>query len=252
MSMSKENEMIQEQQEKKLAQSEAVIGLLTDRGILPDAGIDNEKIREARKEKQKNTYHNTMMLLQHYRTVVWLLECFPENVASELEKPFEGLDTLLEQVDLEMSWGNRKLESRMEGIRKSRLLLDRVNEALTVLKKKPEDGERLYQLIYLTYIAPEKLTHKELLYRLDLSSRHYYRLRQQAVAILSIRLWAAPDSAVDVWLGMGALIEGMGGKSHVTKLAQNWHTAADDMQMQKVYSGIVQKWEKPMGQRTNQ
>ncbi len=39
MSMSKENEMIQEQQEKKLAQSEAVIGLLTDRGILPDAGI---------------------------------------------------------------------------------------------------------------------------------------------------------------------------------------------------------------------
>ena len=69
MSMSKENEMIQEQQEKKQAQSEAVIGLLTDRGILPDATIDNEKIREARKEKQKNTYHNTMMLLQHYRTV---------------------------------------------------------------------------------------------------------------------------------------------------------------------------------------
>ena len=37
----------------------------------------------------------------------------------------------------------------MEGIQKSRLLLDRVNEALTVLKKKPENGERLYQLIYL-------------------------------------------------------------------------------------------------------
>lgn len=63
MSMSKENEMIQEQQEKKQAQSEAVIGLLTNRGILPDAGIDNEKVREARKEKRKNTYHNTLMLL---------------------------------------------------------------------------------------------------------------------------------------------------------------------------------------------
>lgn len=35
-------------------------------------------------------------------------------------------------------------------------------------------------------------------------------------------------------------------------MAQNWHTAADDMQMKKVYSGIVQKWEKPTGQRTNQ
>lgn len=198
-----------EQQEKMQVQSDAMIDLLTDRGILPDTGIDNEKVREARKEKQKNTYHNTMMLLQHYRTIVWLFECFPENVAKELEKPFEGVDTLLEQVDLEVSWGNRKLESRLEGIQKSRLLLDRVNEALTVLKKKPENGERLYQLIYLTYIAPEKLSHHELLYRLDMSSRHYYRLRQQAITILSIRLWAAPDSDVDVWLEMVALIEGL-------------------------------------------
>ena len=206
MSANKESERIQEQQEKKQVQSEAVIDLLTNRGILPDAGIDDEKVREARKEKQKNTYHNTMMLLQHYRTIVWLLECFPENVASDLEKPFEGLDTLLEQVDLEVSWGNRKLESRLEGVKKSRLLLDRVNEALTVLKKKPENGERLYQLIYLTYIAPEKLSHHELLYRLDMSSRHYYRLRQQAVTILSIRLWAAPDSDVDFFIELVALI----------------------------------------------
>ncbi len=198
-----------EQQEKIQVQSDAMIGLLTDRGILPDTGIDNEKVREARKEKQKNTYHNTMMLLQHYRTIVWLFECFPENVAWELEKPFEGIDTLLEQVDLEVLWGNRKLESRLEGIQKSRLLLDRVNEALPVLKKKPEKGERLYQLIYLTYIAPEKLSHHELLYRLDMSSRHYYRLKQQAITILSIRLWAAPDSDVDVWLEMLTLIEGM-------------------------------------------
>ena len=198
-----------EQQEKMQVQSDAMIGLLTDRGILPDTGIDNEKVREARKEKQKNTYHNTMMLLQHYRTIVWLFECFPENVARELEEPFEGVDTLLEQMDLEVSWGNKKLESRMEGIQKSRLLLDRVNEALTVLKKKPEDGERLYKLIYLTYIAPERLSHNELLYRLDISSRHYYRLRQQAITILSIRLWAAPDTKVDVWLEMLALIEGL-------------------------------------------
>lgn len=207
--MSRADENRLEQQEKMQVQSDAMIGLLTDRGILPDTGIDNEKVREARKEKQKNTYHNTMMLLQHYRTIVWLFECFPENVARELEKPFEGVDTLLEQVDMEVSWGNRKLESRLEGIQKSRLLLDRVNEALTVLKKKPENGERLYKLIYLTYIASERLSHNELLYRLDMSSRHYYRLRQQAITILSIRLWAAPDTEVDVWLDMLTLIEGM-------------------------------------------
>ena len=73
-----------EQQEKMQVQSDAMIGLLTDRGILPDTGIDNEKVREARKEKQKNTCHNTMMLLQHYRTIVWLFKCFPEECCRRL------------------------------------------------------------------------------------------------------------------------------------------------------------------------
>lgn len=210
MSRQDENMGLYEQQESRiLAQSDAFISLLTKRGILADSRIDNEKLREARKEKQKNTYHNTLMLLQNYRTVAWMMECFPETVAEELDKPLESLDALLEQVDLEMAVGNRKLENRMEGVKKSRLLLDRVNEALTVLKKKPENGERLYNLVYLTYIAPERLSHTELLYRLDMSSRHYYRLRQQAITILSIRLWAAPATEVDFWLEMLTLMEGM-------------------------------------------
>lgn len=41
------------------------------------------------------------------------------------------------------------------------------------------------------------------------AGRNYW-LKQQAITILSIRLWAAPDSDVDVWLEMVALIEGMG------------------------------------------
>lgn len=198
-----------QQEERILAQSEALMGLLARRGVLANPKIDDEKMRLARQEKAKNSYHNTLMLLQHYRTIVWVMECFPETVAEELERPFEKLDTLLEQVDLEMAMGNKKLEARMEEVQKSRLLLDRVNEALTVLKKKPVDGERLYRLIYLTYIAPEQLSHNELLYRLDMSSRHYYRLRQQAITILSIRLWAAPAAEVDLWLEMLMVLEGM-------------------------------------------
>lgn len=198
-----------QREERILTQSETLMGLLTRRGVLADPKIDDEKMRLARQEKAKNSYHNTLMLLQHYRTIVWVMECFPETVAEELERPFEKLDTLLEQVDLEMAMGNKKLEARMEEVRKSRLLLDRVNEALTVLKKKPVDGERLYRLIYLTYIAPEQLSHNELLYRLDMSSRHYYRLRQQAITILSIRLWAAPAAEVDLWLEMLMVLEGM-------------------------------------------
>ena len=210
MSKNKNNISLYEQQEERIrVQSNAFITLLTERGILGDHRIDDERIRNARQTKQKNTYHNTLMLLKNYRTIAWMLECFPDNVAEELDRPFENLDELIDHVDVEMSMGNRKLESRIEGVRKSRILLDRVNEALTVLKKKPENGEILYNLIYQTFITPENLSLTDILYRLDISPRHYYRLRSQAITILSIRLWAAPAKDVDFWLEMLTLLEGL-------------------------------------------
>lgn len=152
--MSKQDDLLYEQQEKRIqAQSDAFITLLTKRGILADQQIDDEKKRVAKQEKLKNSYHNTLLLLQHYRTLVWMLECFPQTVAAELDKPFEGIDKLLEDVDVAVTLGNKKIESRIEGVQRSRLLMDRVNEALTVLKKKPENGECLYNLIYTTYIT---------------------------------------------------------------------------------------------------
>ena len=181
----------------------------TRRGILGDSRIDDAQKRAARQEKTKNCYHNTLMLLQHYRTLVWMLECFPETVATELDRPFEGVDKLIEDVDVEVALGNKKLESRMQGMQKSRLLMDRLNEALTVLRKKPDNGERLYNLIYTSYIAPEVLNHQEVLYRLNLSSRNFYRYRQQAISILSIRLWATAAPDVDFWLEMLTLLEGL-------------------------------------------
>lgn len=208
--MSKQDSSLYKQSEQRIQeQSEAFLALLTKRGILADKKIDDEKRRQAKQEKLKNSYHNTLLLMQHYRTVVWMLECFPKTVSEELDKPFEDIDRLLDDVDLSVALGDKKLESRIEGVERSRLLIDRVNEALTVLKKKPENGERLYNLIYTTYIIPEKLTHQEILYRLNMSSRNYYRLREQAITVLSIRLWATPATDVDFWLEMLTLLEGL-------------------------------------------
>ena len=92
-------------------------------------------------------------------------------------------------------------------IMRTRLLFDRVNEALTVLSHKPDNGKRLYDVIYHTYIRPDKLSHLELLDELRLSGRVYYRLRQQAISILSIRLWSTPVAGMDFWLDMLTLFE---------------------------------------------
>ena len=108
-----------EQQETKLSQqSAAFIELLTKRGILGDSSIDDDRVRQAKKEKKKSMYHNTLLLLQHYRTILWTLECFPSSVAEELDRPLKDLDTLLDRIDLELGMNNRKLEGRMESVRR--------------------------------------------------------------------------------------------------------------------------------------
>jgi len=207
MSKQDERTMYQQQEEKLRAQSGAVMDLLARRGLIGDKQINSEKARNIQQERRKAAYHNTEMLLKNYRTVVWQLESRPSMIAAELNTPFASIDQLIQQLDLEMAMGSRKRENELASIQKSRMLIERVNEALTVLKSKPENGERLYELIYLTYISAVKLSHNELLYRLNLSSRSYYRLREQAITILSIRLWAAPTAEADFWLDMLTLLE---------------------------------------------
>ena len=114
-------------------------------------------------------YHNTQVMLKHYRDIVWALECFPSEVAQELDQPLKDLDALLSVVDTQVALGNAKLEHRLLSIRKSRLLLDRINEALTVLRHKPGNGELMYNIIFQTFITPDKPSHTDILYRLDIS-----------------------------------------------------------------------------------
>lgn len=191
------------------AQSEAFLELLTKRGILEDHSIQDEQIRKAQKDKRHNMYHNTLMLLRNYRTIVWALECFPIHLAEELDTPLNDLDALISSVSTQIGLDNAKLENRLQSIQKSRLLLDRFNEALSVLQKKPDNGQMMYDILFHTFLTPEHLTHEEILYHLNISSRHYYRLRQQAINILSIRLWASPGCEVDCWLEVLTLLESL-------------------------------------------
>ena len=212
--MSENNKNIEkftcDQQEHRLSgQSEAFLAMLTKRGLLEDYDISDDVVRQAAKAKKRRMYHNTQLMLKHYRDINWALECFPADVADELDRPLSDLDALLSLINTELGMNSVKLENRLLSVQKSRLLLDRFNEALTVLRQKPANGELMYQSLYLTYIAPECLSHNEILFRLSISSRHYYRIRQQAINILSIRLWAAPSGELDAWLEVLTLLEAL-------------------------------------------
>lgn len=88
-----------------------------------------------------------------------------------------------------------------------RVLLDRLYDALGVLRKMPGNGEQLYNLIYATYLDPVQRKHADLIDMLHVSSRTYYRLRTEAISIMSIRLWSAPSGDIDDWLEILTLME---------------------------------------------
>ena len=187
--------------------AEAVLSFLRNQGILAEnSTLSEEMIREAQEKKQKQAYHNTLLLLSNYRNILWQTDCEIEAIASELNVPLKNLDALLSRVDAEIGMENRRLELNLERLAKTRQLLDRINDALTALKRKPDNGPLLYELIYLTYIGEEKLVLNDILYRLNISRRHYYRLKEQAVSAISLRLWAAPTTDLEIWLSLVAML----------------------------------------------
>ena len=195
---------------KRTASSaEAVLPFLRNQGILAEnSTLSEEMIREAQEKKQKQAYHNTLLLLSNYRNILWQTDCEIEAIASELNVPLKNLDALLSRVDAEIGMENRRLELNLERLAKTRQLLDRINDALTALKRKPDNGPLLYELIYMTYISDEKLLQTDVLFRLNISRRHYYRLKEQAINIISLRLWSSPTSDLDLWLELVAMLSG--------------------------------------------
>ncbi len=189
--------------------AEAVLSFLRNQGILAEnSTLSEEMIREAQEKKQKQAYHNTLLLLSNYRNILWQTDCEIEAIASELNVPLKNLDALLSRVDAEIGMENRRLELNLERLAKTRQLLDRINDALTALKRKPDNGPLLYELIYMTYISDEKLLQTDVLFRLNISRRHYYRLKEQAINIISLRLWSSPTSDLDLWLELVAMLSG--------------------------------------------
>ena len=184
---------------------EAVLSFLRERGILADESITPQQVEE---KKRKEAYHNTLLLLSNYRNILWQTDSELDTIAAELNLPLQKLDAVLSRIDAEIGMENRRLELRLERLAKTRQLLDRINDALTTLKYKPDNGPLLYDLIFLTYISEEKLHQTDVLYRLNISRRHYYRLKEQAINIISLRLWSVPSTNIDLWLDLVSMLSG--------------------------------------------
>lgn len=190
-----------------LEQASAFAEFLTLNGAIGDKRIGDEKVRKAKQSAAKKAYHNTEILLEQYRNIVWALECVPGELSEELKLSTKNIDDLVSRIDFEMAMENKRLESRLNTIIKTRILLERVQDALMVLRKKPNVGELLYRLIYDAFIDPKERPSHELIDRSQMAPRTYYRMRAEAITIMSIRLWSAPPGEIDDWLEILAMME---------------------------------------------
>lgn len=195
------------EEQRLQTQSASIMDFLKRKGVVEDVKIDDETVRKAQKTKAQKAYHNTEVLLNQYRLVVWVLECIPGEMAAELLGPVKDIDYLAKKLDIEMSLENKRIESRVNAMMKTRYLVDRIHEALAILRKKPENGEELYSIIYTTYIDPVERKHEEILVKLGMTTRTYYRLRRDAINLLSVRLWSAPSEEIAAWLEVLTILE---------------------------------------------
>lgn len=196
------------EEEMKLSGNEKrFIDFLLNSGYLADPKIENQEVREKRQEDNRKIYHNTQLMLQHYRDLAWVLEGIPSELKAELDIPFADLDTLISRLDLELSLNNRRLESRIDALIKSRALVDRLNEAISFLRTKPGEGELLYQIIYHTYIGKKPENFYEVIDKVGLSKSRYYTLRKRAITMIGVKLWSVPDEKLELWLELLSYFE---------------------------------------------
>lgn len=60
-------------------------------------------------------------MMQNYRNIVWIPGCFPDQFADNLNQPFVDLERLLQVVDNEIDFGNKKPERRLKSMQKTKI-----------------------------------------------------------------------------------------------------------------------------------
>ena len=122
------------------ASTKEILKMLKKSGLVIQ--VKESKVDDVKSEFDNKAYHNTDLLLKQYRTIKWMIECFPSQIEEELSASFEDFDDLMLKLGIEeRAYSNYHISGRAKSLSKSRMILELVNQSLTVLKKKPKNGD---------------------------------------------------------------------------------------------------------------
>ena len=139
-------------------------------------------------------YHDTRTLLRKYRDVIWNLEVSDLDLQEEFKAEY-GLSTDALFVDSEVNKSGNRLENYARALERSKKMMQIIDTAIDLMRRKHKKGEFYYWILYYTYLAPHHYANNyEILHFLELkgmpmSMRNYYLRREEAINVLSSVLW---------------------------------------------------------------
>ena len=111
-------------------------------------------------------YHDTRTLLRKYRDVMWNLEVSDLDLQEEFKAEY-GLSTDALFVDSEVNKGGNRLESYARALERSKKMMQIIDTAIDLMRRKHKKGEFYYWILYYAY----------------------YVHRDEAIEVLSSILW---------------------------------------------------------------
>lgn len=118
----------------------------------------------------------TKILLDNYRNIVWTMSFFAKNIDVAIDK--------------------QSLRGKIKAYPEVKSLLSYLGQILREISRKPDNGEDMYEIVNFYYINEHKMTSTEICNDLFISESHYYRLKKEAISLISEKMWNSsnPDS----------------------------------------------------------
>lgn len=174
--------------EKELVRDEIEQGL--------QAGVDTLAGKLPKRERPDNI-HNTKYLLKQYRRVVYSIQLSEAELNARMEME-HGMSLSALEVNAELAGidlSGTRLEAYAHSVIRSKNMLQIIDNALAGLRRDPDRGEYLYQILYVTYFSPQKPKNRDaILLELDrlgypMSSSTYHDHLNAAIKAIDRILW---------------------------------------------------------------
>ena len=106
-----------------------------------------------------------------------------------------GLSTDALFVDSEVNKGGNRLESYARALERSKKMMQIIDTAIDLMRRKHKKGEFYYWILYYAYLSPQQCENAGAILQLletkgiSISLRTYYVHRDEAIEVLSSILW---------------------------------------------------------------